>query len=150
MALPTTFCGWSSPYHDELRHLSEEVRIYLACIVRLSLAGHFFAMQKKPRMHMPRLLAGGMAPRGYAVLADGLHFSAFHLLGLDFLSSLPLQLPHLCSVLYTVFSCMYIQAVLVCTFCCICACTCMGVERVNFVPFALSLSSISLSLHMLW
>ena len=29
-------------------------------------------------MHMPRLLAKGMAPRGYAVCTEGLHFSTFH------------------------------------------------------------------------
>ena len=38
-----------------------------------------FRYVEKLRMRMPRLLVGGMNPRGYAVGAEGLHFSAFHL-----------------------------------------------------------------------
>ena len=52
-------------------------RFCTSCIVWLFLVGHFSLCRKKTRMRMPRLLAGGVVPRDYAVRAEGLHFSAF-------------------------------------------------------------------------
>ena len=63
---------------DDFSETASLQRSSTSRIVLLYPSSATFRYAENMRMHMPRLLARGMAPRGYGVCTEGLHLSTFH------------------------------------------------------------------------